>query len=132
MINSHNSINYYFSEKLSGLVCDEITKSYIVSIFSKYKTAHYDLSKDSITLQYSLAKSNNDFEKFQTVGDWIFFINAIFPDALKNASKDYYYSIGQLSYFNCYRMVRQFKIYELLADNFIILSKKSGEIILNQ
>ena len=131
MINSHNSLNYYFTKKLSGLSCDEITKSYIISIFSKYKTAHYDLSKDSITLQYSLAKSNNDFEKFQTIADWLFFANAIFPDVLKNASKDYYYSIGQLSYFSCYRIVRQFKIYEFLADNFIVLSRKSGEIILN-
>ena len=131
-MNFYNSINKYFIEKLDTLDCDENVKSYIVSIFSKYKTTYYDLSKESITIQYSLAKLNNNFENFQTIGDWIFFCNTLFPETLKNASKDYYYSIGRLSYFNCYRIIKQFKIYELLADNFIILSLKSRKIILNQ
>lgn len=112
--------------------CDETVKSYIVSIFSKYKTVYYDLSKDSITIQYGLAKQNNNFEKFQSIADWLFFANALFPESLNAASKDYYYSIGQLSYFNCYRIIRQFTIYEVLADNFASLSEQSGKIILNK
>jgi len=116
------SINNYFADVLKNIACDEKVKSYIISIFSKYKTSHYDLSKDSITIQYSSAKSNNNFEKFQTVGDWLFFANSIFPESLNGASKDYYYSIGQLSYFNCYRIIHEWQIYESLADNFIPLS----------
>lgn len=127
-----DSLNNYFAKNLNKLNCDEYVKSYIVSIFSKYKNSYYDLSKDSVTIQYSLAKNNNSFEKFQTIGDYLFYCNALFPETLKNASKDYYYSMGRLSYFNCYRIVRQFKLYELLADNFITLSITSGKIILNQ
>lgn len=130
LMQEHN-INNYFTKILNNISYDENVKSYIVSIFSKYKTSHYDLSKDSITIQYSIARSNNNFEKFQTIGDWLFFTNAIFPETLNDASKDYYYSIGRLSYFNCYRIIKQFKIYELLADDFVILSKQSGKIILS-
>ena len=89
------------------------------------------MSKDSITIQYSDAKLKNDFEKFQNIADWLFYTNALFPESLKCASKDYYYSVGRLSYFNCYRIIRQFKLYESLADDFIILSKNSGKILLN-
>jgi len=123
-------INYYFADKLKNIVCDEMTKNYIIGIFSKYKTSYYDLSKNSITIQYGEALLGNNFEKFQTIADWLFFANAIFPESLKNASKNYYYSIAQLSYFNCYRIIKQFVIYEVLADNFIPLSTKCGDIIL--
>ena len=125
------TINNYFVEILKNIKCDENVKSYIVSIFSKYKTAHYDLSKDSITLQYSEAKHNNNFEKFQTIADYLFFTNSMFPQSLTNASKDYYYSIGQLSYFSCYRIIRDWKIYERLADDFVPLSEQTGKIILD-
>jgi hypothetical protein len=117
-----SNINNYFSDILKNIACDENVKSYIVSIFAKYKTSRYDLSKDSITVQYSAAKSNNNFEKFQTVADYLFFANSIFPESLNNASKDYYYSIGQLSYFNCYRIIHEWQIYERLADRFVPLS----------
>ena len=126
----YRTVNDYFTDKLNDLNCDENVKSYIISIFSKYKSAHYDLSKDSITTQFYEAKLKNDFEKFQTVADYLFFMNSLFPEALNAASKDYYYNIGRLGYFNCYRIVRQFKIYEQLADDFIVLSNKSRYIIL--
>lgn len=130
LMQDHN-INNYFTGLLKNITCDENVKGYIVSIFSKYKTSYYDLSKDSITIQFSIAKSNNSFEKFQTIADWLFFANAIFPESLKNAPKNYYYSIGKLSYFYCYRIVKQFTIYEMLADNFVPLSEQSGKVILN-
>jgi len=124
------SINNYFADILKNIVCDENVKSYIVSIFSKYKTSHYDLSKDSITIQFSSAKSNNNFEKFRTVADYLFFANSVFPESLNNASKDYYYSIGRLSYFNCYRIIHDWKLFEQLADQFIPLSTECRSIIL--
>jgi hypothetical protein len=126
------SINDFFTDRLKELKCDENVKSYIISIFSKYKSSNYDLSKESITAQYCDAKLNNNFEKFQNIADWLFMASSIFPESLKGASKDYYYNIGRFSYFNCYRIVRQWQIYELLADNFIHLSNDSGKIIRNQ
>jgi hypothetical protein len=116
------NINNYFSDILKNIACDEKVKNYIIGIFSKYKTSHYDLSKDSITIQYSSAKSNNNFEKFQNVADWLFFTNSLFPESLRGASKDYYYSIGRLSYFNCYRIIHEWQLYEQLADQFVPLS----------
>lgn len=127
-----SSINNYFSQQLAELNCDEDVKNYIIGIFSKYKSSEYDLSKDSITLKYSEAKLSNNFEKFQTIADWLFYANALFPEVLKNASREYYCSLGQLSYFSCYKIIRQWKIYELLSDDFIVLSTTSGKIILNK
>jgi hypothetical protein len=123
------SINDFFANVFQKIACDENVKSYIVSIFSKYKTSYYDLSKDSITIQFSIAKQNNNFEKFQTIGDWLFWMSSICPEYLQSASKDYYYSVGRNSYFNCYRIVRQFEIYEILADDFVPLSEQSAEIL---
>jgi hypothetical protein len=126
------NINNFFTDKLKNLDCDDNVKSYIISIFSKYKSSNYDLSKESIALKYYEAKISNDFEKFQTVADWIFMVSSMYPESLKYASKDFYYSIGKLSYFGCYRIVRQWHLFEMLADDFIPLSIKSGKIIKNQ
>ena len=130
-LTQEHNINTFFTNKLKNIPCDENVKSYIIGIFSKYKTSNYDLSTNSITIEYNFAMLNNNFEKFQTIADYLFFMNALYPKALKNASKDYYHSIGKLSYFHCYRIIREFKIYELLADDFITLSQQSGKILLN-
>ena len=111
---------------LQDLPCDDDTRAYIVSIFSKYKNADLDLSKDNITLAYAQACFNQDFLIFQTIGDWLFYTNALYPAALKNASKNYYYDIGRLSYYSCYKLInRQWKLYEIMSDLFIPLSEQT-------
>src|ERR1700722_15593831 len=125
-----HDLSKFFVEKFEDLPCDENTKAYIVSIFGKYKTSTYDLSKRSITLHFSEARDKQDFLMFQTIAEWIFFCNSIFPEYLNNASIDYYYSIGQLSFYTCYRMLnRQLKIYEEMSDQFVPLSLSVREII---
>lgn len=124
------SLNNFFSEELSSLQCNETTRAYIGSVFSKYKTTESDFSKESITLIYAKAKDNQDFLVFQNIADWIFFCHTLFPEHLSNASEEYYCIIGQLSYYSCYRIVRrQLKLYEELADNFIPLSISTRNII---
>lgn len=127
-----NSLNKYFSNQLEKLNCDDNVKSYIISIFTKYHSSHYDLSKDNITIKYCDAKLRYDFESFQTIGDWLFFATSIFPQHFDETSINYYYSLGQSSYFYCHRMIKQFKLYELLADDFVRLSNSSGKIIIQK
>lgn len=123
------SLNEYFAKELNKLDCDKDVKAYIVSIFTKYKNSADDLSNQSITIEYSSAKLAGDFVKFQRLADYLFFINSMHPESLNAASKDYYYSIAQLSYYSCYRIIREWKIFEMLADDFIKLSETSRKVI---
>lgn len=121
----HKNISSFFDELLIDLKCQRDTKAYIVSIYGKYKTAEFDLSKDSVTLLFSQARNKQDFLTYQNLGDWIFFANTIAPNHLKFASKDYYDTIARLSYHSCYKIInKEWKLFEELADNFIILEEQ--------
>jgi hypothetical protein len=119
MFVSYNNVNAFFSEILSDLDCQRDTQAYIISIYDKYKSSTPDLSKNSVTLLYAEAKYQHNFSIYQNLGDWIFFSNTFAPDHLKHASKEYYDTIAQSSYYSCYRIInRQWKLFEELADNF--------------
>lgn len=121
----HCDITHFFEDKLSDLDCQEDTKAYIISIFGKYRTSYHDYSKYSIGSMFAQARNNHDFLSYQNLGDWIFFINTLAPQHFKHASKDYYDTVGRLSYYSCYRLInRQWKLFEELADNFIVLEKE--------
>lgn len=114
--------NKLFEEVLSDLPCQSDTKAYIVSIYNKYLTARHDLSKDSITLLFAQARDNHDFLIYQNLGDWIFFQNTIHNKPFKYTSRDYYDTVARLSYYSCYKLInRQWKLFEELSDNFIII-----------
>jgi hypothetical protein len=121
----HKNISSFFDELLIDLECQRDTKAYIVSIYGKYKTAQFDLSKDSVTLLFAQGRSKQDFLTYQNLGDWIFFANTIAPQHLNNASKDYYDTIARLSYYSCYKLInREWKLFEELADNFLVLEEQ--------
>lgn len=121
----HKNISSFFDELLIDLECQRDTKAYIVSIYGKYKTAQFDLSKDSVTLLFAQGRSKQDFLTYQNLGDWIFFANTIAPQHLNKASKDYYDTIARLSYYSCYRLInREWKLFEELADNFLVLEEQ--------
>lgn len=121
----NNNLNSFFSNILRDLPCSDDTRAYIVSVFSKYKNTNFDLSKDNITLTYAQAHFNQDFFVFQNLADWILFSKTLFPAHLNGASEDYYYNIGRLSYYSCYKLIdRQWKCYEQLADCLIPLSEQ--------
>jgi len=118
----HNNITCFFEEKLSDLQCRQDTKAYIISIYGKYKSASFDLSKDSVTLLFAQARSKHDFSTYQNLGDWIFFINTLAPNHLKDASKEYYDAVAKSSYYSCYTIIdKQWRLFEELSDNFTIL-----------
>jgi hypothetical protein len=120
----------FFTDELEELPCDANTKAYIVTIFAKYNTTVFDLSKQSITLYYSEAKTKQDFAMFQTIADWLFYCSSIFPEHLKNASTDYYTTVGQLSYHSCYKLIkRSWPVYDEMASCFVPLSLSARTII---
>lgn len=125
MIHIQNNIGSFFEELLADIKCQPTTRIYITSIYAKYKTAEFDLSKDSITLQFAQARDKQDFLTYQNLGDWIFFANTVAPQHLQFASKDYYDTIARLSYYSCYRLInRQWKLFEELSDNFLSLEEQ--------
>lgn len=121
----HRNISNFFDELLIDLECHQDTKAYIVSIYGKYKSAEFDLSKDSVTSLFAQARTKQDFLSYQNLGDWIFFSNTIAPAHLKYASKDYYDTVARLSYYSCYKLInRQWKLFEELADDFLVLEEQ--------
>lgn len=125
MIHIQANINSFFEELLADINCQPTTRIYIASIYGKYNTSEFDLSKDSVTLLFAQARSKQDFLSYQNLGDWIFFSNTIAPAHLKFASKDYYDTIARLSYFSCYKLInRQWKLFEELSDNFLLLENQ--------
>lgn len=117
-----NAITNFFEEKVSNLQCTPDTRSYLVGIFSKYKTSEFDCSQHSITILYSEAKLKNNFADYQTLADWLLFISSLAPAHLKHASKDYYDTIARLSYYSCFKLInKQWRCYEEIADNYIYI-----------
>lgn len=126
----YKNLTTFFDEVLAELPCQSDTKAYIVSVFAKYKNPEYDLSKDSVTLTFSQARDKQDFSTFQNLGDWIFFSKTFVPASLHHASEDYYDTVGRLSYYSCYKLInRQWKLFEEMADNFVILEKETRTLL---
>ena len=124
----YKNLNNFFEELLTDLECQRDTKAYIISIYGKYKSAEFDLSKDSVSLLFAQARSKHDFLSYQNLGDWIFFANTIAPKHLHHASKDYYDTVARLSYYSCYKLInREWKLFEVLCDNFITLEERVKE-----
>ncbi len=129
----YGNITSFFEQALNDLDCHRDTKAYIVSIYGKYKTAEFDLSKDSVTVLFSQARNNQDFLTYQNLGDWIFFSNTLAPTHLRFASKNYYDTVARLSYYSCYKLInRQWKLFEELSDNFNLLEYQVKARLSNQ
>ena len=124
MNNNINILNF-FEDLLKDLDCPVDTKTYIISIFDKYKFVKDDLSKDSITLLFIEATQKQSFSIYQNIGDWIFFANIFAPKHLKNASKNYYDTIAKKSYMSCFHLVnKQWQLFKDMSENFNDLEKK--------
>jgi hypothetical protein len=122
---NHKNITFFFEELLTDINCHRDTRAYIISIYGKYKSSEFDLSKDSITLLFAQARNKQDFLTYQNLGDWIFFSNTLTPNHLNNATKNYYDTIARVSYYSCYKLInRQWKLFEELSDNFLTLESE--------
>jgi hypothetical protein len=93
------------------------TSAYIKSIMKKYIRAD-NMIRKSVVLMYFDAKKEVSFEKFQDIGDWVFFTRVYFPDSIP-CSLNFYEDVGRSSYYKCYRFLNgAWPVYEELADNF--------------
>lgn len=118
-------LSSYFTNVTRTLPCQEETKSYITQVLANPKT---DLIGKSITLTFSEARFNYAFEGFQKVGDWVLLARTTFPEAVNNASEEYYNAIAQNAYYTCYKILnRQWKLYEELSDLFPKLVEQLSE-----
>jgi hypothetical protein len=119
----YQALHAFFEERLRELECEEEIKAYVIATLAKYKQSFIDYSNEPITLVYARAQNNQDFKTFQDIGDYLLMVSGVYPEHLKNASKGYYYSVAQMSYYNCYKLLhRKLKVYELMADRFIDIS----------
>jgi len=127
----HKNVVCFFEEMLSDLDCQDDTRAYIIGIYGKYKTANFDLSKDSVGLMFLEARYKNDFATYQNIADWLLYTTTYTPSHLKFASKDYYDNVAQLSYYSCYRLInKQWKLYEQLSNDYVILTDKIHRIFI--
>lgn len=107
-------LNNYIENKINKLSYSIELQSYLIQILKK---PSIDLHNTIIILEYAKAYNNYNFNKFQQIGDWILFSQSIYPNSLNGGTFEYFTSIGQISYFQCYKILKkQWKIYEELSD----------------
>jgi hypothetical protein len=110
------NLHEFFVPRIQALPCQETTKSYIVSVLAAPEKLK-NLSGQSITLCFAEAKSRWNFASFQNLGDWILFAESVYPASLTDVEPEYYFTIAQMSYYNCFKITRrQLSMYEELAD----------------
>lgn len=120
----YSDLSSFFQERLSDIKCQRDTKSYIIGIFTKYRSSDQDFSQCNITCLFAQAREHHNFATYQNLADWLFFVNSLNPEHLKHASSDYYDTVAKLSYYSCYRLInRQWKLFEELADRFTELTQ---------
>ena len=52
----HENITVFFEEALADLKCQRDTRTYIIGIFRKYRSAETDLSKYSVSTLFAQAR----------------------------------------------------------------------------
>jgi hypothetical protein len=93
------------------------TSAYIKATMKKYLRSNDMLGK-SVVLTWFEAKNERSFEKFQDIGDWVFFTSVYLPQSIP-CDIDFYQSVGRSSYYRCYRFLNgTWPVYEELADKF--------------
>ena len=118
-------LDTWFSERLKTLRYDVIIQAYITSVLLKFKTSTDAFARDeSVVLAFHDAKQSGSFVAYQRIGDWILFVDSFYPESIKS-NQDVVESIGQLSYYACYRLLkRQWHVYERLADELPTIAKE--------
>lgn len=130
MVDNFQKLNTFFGDILSELPCQSDTRAYIVGVFERQKKPDWQLAHNSITLTFAQAREKQDFITFQNLADYIFFIKTFAPAHFQDASEDYYRTIGQISYYNCYRLInKQWRCFEELADQFTLLENETRHLL---
>lgn len=127
MLVIYHDLDAVFSSVLEGLDCRNDTRAYIIGIYSQHNNPTIDLSHHNLTLTFLQARHNYNFYDHQKIGDWIFFVNSMFPQFFDD-NAEYYRNMARLSYYSCYKLInKKWPLYEELADRFITLEEEAKE-----
>lgn len=105
----------WFCKRLEGVEASRDARAYLVSLFSSMRSARDDLSKESIVLAFSEARTTGEFQKFQRIGDYVVWGLSFVPESFE--VPDLAVDLGRLSYYTCWRLTnKEWRVYEELAD----------------
>jgi hypothetical protein len=114
----------WFAERLEGLQCTPDTRAYVIGVLGKKRWDGDILVGESIVLAFNDALITSDFAAFQRIGDWVLWIDSVYPEYI-NDHRDVIESIGRRSYYSCHRIMRgQWRVYEELADELPSIAAK--------
>lgn len=116
----------WFEDRVTSKVdCEPETRAYIANLLLKQKVTA-ELISSPITLLYARARERAGFIHHQQLADWLFWTKSVAPQHLHHAVPAYYDAVAQFSYFACYRMVREWVLFEELSDRFSELTQQVG------
>jgi len=108
-------VHSYFAECFQTLPASPVARAYLTGLFTQQAVNPIDYSKASLVLTYAQVRSVRDLETLQAVGDWVLWVDTMLP-AHQATYREAAQSIGRASYYRCYRLVREWRVYEELAD----------------
>jgi hypothetical protein len=109
-------LDRWFAERLQGLKCSPEALAYVAGVLARTRWDGADMSRQSITLAFQDAAVSRDFEGFQRLGDWVLFVDTMYPDHFQ-LNREIVETFGRRSYYSCHQILRgQWRLYEELAD----------------
>ena len=123
------NLDRWFADRLQGLRCSPEALAYVAGVLSRTRWDNADLSRQSVTLAFRDAALTGDFEGFQRLGDWVLFVDTVYPDHLRD-HRELAESFGRRSYYSCHRILRgQWRLYEELADRLPALAAGARRLL---
>lgn len=101
----------HFAAQFAALTATRTARAYLAGLFA----APPDLSDRSLVLTYAEVRSLRDLVSLQALGDWVLWVDAVHPEA-QASYRALAHSLGRASYYRCYRLVPEWRVYEELAD----------------
>ncbi len=109
-------LDRWFADSLRDVPCRDDTRAYVVGVLTGFCGSAGDMSRESVVLAYADARRRGDFATFQRIGDWVLWIDAVHPSSIEDHLQ-VVESIGRMSYYACNHLVKQWPLYEELADD---------------
>lgn len=104
----------WFADQLAFLRCSDTARAYVTRVLATFRVED-DMSRESIVIAFSKARRDGGFVEYQRIGDWTLWASAMAPESIRS-ERDVIETLGRLSYLACYRFVREWPVYEELAD----------------
>ena len=110
----------FFEANCARLSATREAQAYITDLLVRQVYRPVDLSDRSVVLTYSEVRHTRNLETLQALGDWALWREAMGAEAYVDVTQ----SIGRASYYRCYTLVPEWRVYEELADNLPVLGRQ--------